>query len=153
MESMFARLEAAKGKPEAGGDRADLRLLPHDEALIHALTAVNARTVVALQSAGAVLTRPWDDGPAGIVLMWYAGMEGGHALADLLKGDVDFSGRLPFAMVADPDDLPATIPVSLRPLARWSQTERAFVLPPGDVRIEVSRHWGDPQSVSTTITL
>ncbi|QXT62908.1 beta-glucosidase family protein [Tessaracoccus palaemonis] len=258
VESMFARLEAAKGKPEAGGDRTDLRLLPHDEALIHALTAVNARTVVVLQSAGAVLTRPWDDGPAGIVLMWYAGMEGGHALADLLKGDVDFSGRLPFAMVADPDDLPdfrvdatsieydrwygqrliaargseaayplgfglsyarhgitgprqvtldgtdgtvtvdlvnegrmdsrvvaqvyatrldgdragerelvgftvvpvvaggqvrATIPISLRPLARWSQTERAFVLPSGDVRIEVSRHWGDPQSVSTTITL
>lgn len=256
--TMFERLESAKGKPEAGGDRADLRLLPRDEALIHAVTAANANTVVVLQSAGAVMTTAWDDEPAGIVLMWYAGMQGGHALADLLKGDVDFSGRLPFAMAESPEDLPefridatsidydrwygqrliaargsraayplgyglsyaphgihgapevalegdggtvtvdlsndgdmdsrivaqvyatrldgdragereligfavtavpaggrvrAAIPVSLQPLARWSSSRGAFTLCPGDVRIEVSRHWGDPQSASATITL
>jgi beta-glucosidase len=48
----------------------------------------------------------WYDEVPALVLGWYAGMEGGHALADLLLGRKNFAGRLPYAMAASEDDLP-----------------------------------------------
>lgn len=106
LSTMLARLDAAKGTREIGGDRKDLRLLPADEALIHAVCAVNPTTVVAVQSAGAVIISDWDEAPQAIVMMWYAGMEGGRALAELIAGKEDFSGRLPYAIPRRAQDLP-----------------------------------------------
>jgi beta-glucosidase len=48
---------------------------------------------------------PWATGPAATLLLWYPGMEGGHALADVLTGAVAPSGRLPFAIPHDDADL------------------------------------------------
>ena len=42
-----------------------------------------------------------------VLMMWYAGMEGGHALADVLAGDHNPTGRLPFAIPRSEDHLPA----------------------------------------------
>ncbi len=90
-----------------GGDRASLALRSVDEELIAAVAAANPRTVVAVVAAGAVLMERWrEQGPA-LLLMWYAGMEGGHALADVLTGAEGPAGRLPFALPTSAEYLPA----------------------------------------------
>ncbi len=90
-----------------GGDRAGLRLLEHDVALIRAVAAANPRTVVAIQSGSAVVMSDWLDAVPAVVQAWYGGCRAGPGLADVLVGDVDPSGRLPFSIPFDEDDLPA----------------------------------------------
>jgi beta-glucosidase len=89
-----------------GGDRASLRLRAEDEALIAAVAAANPRTVVCLVAGSAVLIDSWDQAVPAVVQSWYAGMEGGHALADVLLGRAEPSGRLPFSVPAAADHLP-----------------------------------------------
>jgi beta-glucosidase len=83
-----------------------LRLRPDDEALIAAVVAANPRTVVAVVAGSAVLVEPWIDSVPAVVQSWYAGMEGGHALADILLGRAEPSGRLPFTVPTDEAHLP-----------------------------------------------
>ena len=89
-----------------GGDRVSLRLRPEDEELIRAVAAVNPRTVVCLVAGSAVLIDGWDRQVPAVVQSWYAGMEGGHALADLLLGAAEPAGRLPFSVPTDAEHLP-----------------------------------------------
>lgn len=89
-----------------GGDRASLHLNPEDVELIHAVAATNSRTIVVVVAAGAVLMDEWVDEPAAVMMGWYSGMEGGHALADIITGKVDPSGRLPYAIARSEHDLP-----------------------------------------------
>ena len=89
-----------------GGDRVSLGLRPSDEAVISAALAANPRTVVILVGAGAIMMESWQQQAPAILMMWYAGMAGGTALARVLTGEVNPSGRLPFAIPADPADLP-----------------------------------------------
>jgi beta-glucosidase len=91
---------------ENGGDRASLTLRPVDEEIIRAVAAANPRTVVSIVAAGAVLTESWRQKAPAILLMWYAGMEGGHALADVLTGAQNPSGRLPFSIPTSAEHLP-----------------------------------------------
>ncbi len=81
-----------------GGDRASLRLRPIDSEIITSVSKANSRTVVAIVAAGAVITQEWQDMVPATLIMWYAGMEGGHALADVLSGKENPSGRLPFSI-------------------------------------------------------
>lgn len=90
-----------------GGDRERLTLNPRDEALIQAVTAANPRTVVAVMAGSAVIIEAWRERAAAILMLWYPGMEGGHALADVLVGRVNPSGRLPCAFPVRAEDLPA----------------------------------------------
>lgn len=94
------------GTNAEGGDRTDLHLHQDDINLIKAVSKANPRTIVVLVGAGAILMNEWVNEPAAIILSWYAGMEGGRALARLLSGQVDPSGRLPYAIPANEDDLP-----------------------------------------------
>ena len=89
-----------------GGDRVSLGLRASDEAVIAAALAANPRTVVILVGAGAIMMERWQQQAPAILMMWYAGMVGGTALARVLTGEVNPSGRLPFAIPADPADLP-----------------------------------------------
>jgi beta-glucosidase len=89
-----------------GGDRARLTLRPVDEEIIRAVARANPRTVVCMVAAGAVLTEAWRREVPAIVMMWYAGMEGGHALADVLTGAHNPSGRLPFSIPTSEGHLP-----------------------------------------------
>ncbi len=89
-----------------GGDRRSLRLKPDDEALIAAVAAVNRRTVVVVTSGSAVVMEAWRDEVPAIVQLWYAGMEAGHGLADVLLGRADASGRLPCTIPTDEAHLP-----------------------------------------------
>ena len=89
-----------------GGDRLSLTLRPEDEALIAAVAAANPRTIVAIVAGSAVITEAWRHRVPAILMLWYAGMEGGHALADILTGKVNPSGRLPCTFPVSADDLP-----------------------------------------------
>jgi len=89
-----------------GGDRANLALRPADEALVAAVAAAQPRTVVVLVGGSAILAERWRESVPAIVVAWYPGMEGGHALADVLLGIAEPGGRLPFAVPADAAHLP-----------------------------------------------
>jgi beta-glucosidase len=94
------------GAETAGGDRRDVRLSREDVALIKAVARANPRTVVVIVAGGTVVVDEWIEDVPAAAFMWYAGMEGGLALGDLLSGDRDFSGRLPFAVPTSIDHLP-----------------------------------------------
>ena len=81
---------------DEGADRPDLALSPRDAAMAAAVmgSAARNKTVVVLQNPGAVVM-PWADGAGAILAQWYAGQEMGNALADILWGDVNPSGRTP----------------------------------------------------------
>nr|AGC95327.1 putative glycosyl hydrolase [Aspergillus terreus] len=90
----------------AGGDRVSLRLRQEDEDLIAAVAARNPRTVVSITTAGAVIIESWKNKVPAILMSWYSGCEGGHALADILLGKTDASGRLPFSIPVEGAHLP-----------------------------------------------
>ena len=98
---------AAEGGFAAGGDRRSLHLHDRDVDMIRAVSAANPRTVVVLVAGSAVVISEWDASVPAIVQSWYSGMEGGHGLADVLLGNVDASGRLPFSVPRAASDLPA----------------------------------------------
>jgi len=89
-----------------GGDRRSLALRSSDIELIHAVTAANPRTVVVLVGGSAILTDGWSEQVPALAMAWYGGMEGGRALADVLTGAAEPTGRLPFVIPTDPAHLP-----------------------------------------------
>ena len=93
-----------------GGDRRSLRLHAHDEALIGAVAVANPRTVVAIVAGSAVIVSAWVHQVPAVVQSWYAGMEGGNGLADVLVGAVDAAGHLPFTVPVDESHLPPFAP-------------------------------------------
>lgn len=110
VDDLSALIGAATAAPSdagpLGGDRVSLRLRPADEQLIAEVAAANRRTVVVIVAGGAVLTETWRHLVPAQLVMWYAGMEGGHALADVLSGRHNPSGRLPFAVPVSDEHLP-----------------------------------------------
>ena len=92
-----------------GADLSTLKLPGDQDALIEAVAAVNPRTVVVLNTGGPVLT-PWRDRVAGILEAWYPGQENGNAIASVLFGDVNPSGKLPATFPRSDDQGPLTSP-------------------------------------------
>jgi len=90
-------------------DRVALKLPQSADALISAVAAANPRTVVVLASGGPV-TMPWLDKVAGVVQTYFGGQAQGAALADVLFGDVNPSGRLPLTYPATEADVPVPNP-------------------------------------------
>ena len=95
-----------------GGDRTSLGLPSAQQALIEAVSKANPRTVVVIIAGSAVLFRPWISSVAAVLQTFYAGMEGGRALANLLFGAVSPSGRLPFSVAARAEDYPHFDPLA-----------------------------------------
>lgn len=79
---------------EEGSDRTSMDLPGDQNALISAVVGANPRSVVVLDT-GAPVTMPWLSRVSSLVEAWYPGEEDGNALAAVLFGDVDASGRLP----------------------------------------------------------
>lgn len=77
-----------------GADIPDLTLPNGQDRLIAAVAAANPHTIVVLETGGPVLM-PWLDKVAAVVEAWYPGSKGGEAIADILFGKADPSGRLP----------------------------------------------------------
>ncbi|MEO6943228.1 MAG: glycoside hydrolase family 3 C-terminal domain-containing protein, partial [Lacisediminihabitans sp.] len=83
-----------EGEESEGYDRTRLDLPQDQLALVAAIAAVNPRTVVVLTNGGVVTLEPWHDDVAGILECWLLGQAGGRAIADVVFGDTNPSGRL-----------------------------------------------------------
>ena len=89
-----------------GGDRVDLDMPAAQRELVEALLATG-KPVIAVLTGGSALAVPWLASRAAAVLYaWYPGAEGGHAVADVLFGDVNPAGRLPITIYRSAADLP-----------------------------------------------
>lgn len=89
-----------------GGDRLTLRLSDEEIELIKGLKKVGKKVVVCLFSGCAILVDEWKEYADAIIMHYYGGCEGGTALANLLSGKVNFSGKLPFTVAQHEDDYP-----------------------------------------------
>jgi beta-glucosidase len=92
-----------------GHDRPNLDLPENQNQLISAIAAANPRTVVILKTGGPVLM-PWLDAVPTVVEAWYPGAEDGNAIANLLFGKENFSGKLPMTFPKQESDTPAHTP-------------------------------------------
>jgi len=89
-----------------GGDRVKLGLPQAQEELILAVAAANKRTIVVLIGGSAIIVEKWKDHVPAMLMAWYPGMEGGNAIADVLFGDVNPSGKLAMVFPKSEDQLP-----------------------------------------------
>ncbi len=87
-------------------DRRGLELPYAQDRLIEALAAVNEKLVV-MSISGNAVAMPWIDKVPAVLQAWYIGSEAGHAIADVLSGDVNPSGKLPFTFPVALEDCPA----------------------------------------------
>jgi beta-glucosidase len=117
-----------------GLDLASLTLRDNQDALIAAVSAANPKTIVVLQTGNPV-TMPWLGNVGAVIQNWYAGIRGAQALADVLFGDVNPSGKLPLTFPAQLTDTPT----------------RGVDLASGDVnyseQLEVGYRWYDAQGI------
>jgi len=88
-----------------GMDLDSLALPGNQEDLIAKVASANAHTIVVLET-GSPVTMPWADEVSGILEAWYAGSSGADAVANLLFGDVNPSGKLPITFPRSDADLP-----------------------------------------------
>ena len=88
-----------------GVDRQNMNIPLEQNITISKLAAVNPNTVVVI-TAGSPVEMPWVDEVNAIVWGWYAGMEGGNALADILLGKINPSGKMPFTLPYKYEDCP-----------------------------------------------
>jgi beta-glucosidase len=83
-----------------GYDMPDLTLPWGQDAVIQRVAAANPNTIVVLETGNPV-AMPWRDGVKAVVQAWYPGQAGGQAIAEVLTGVVNPSGRLPITFPAD----------------------------------------------------
>jgi beta-glucosidase len=94
-------------KESEGYDRGDLDLTDHQVKLIQAVTAAQPRAVVILNNGSAVTMSAWIDGAAAVLEAWMMGQAGGGAIADVLFGVVNPSGKLAETFPLRLEDTPA----------------------------------------------
>ena len=99
----FGGLNKSKGQDAEGRDRASMALPYAQDKVIEALAEVNDNIVVLIVSGNAV-EMPWVDKVDGIVETWFLGTQTGHAIADVLLGKVNPSGKLPFTFPVKLED-------------------------------------------------
>ncbi|GAA3194572.1 beta-glucosidase [Actinocorallia longicatena] len=90
-------------------DRPNLNLDGNGDALVDAVATANPSTVVVLQTGSAVLM-PWLPKVKAVMEAWYAGDQQGTAIARLLYGDDNFTGRLPMTFPKALSDTPTNTP-------------------------------------------
>jgi beta-glucosidase len=88
------------------GDRVDLSLSGERGQLIQDAAAANDRTIVVLEGGSAITMGDWLPDVESLLMVWYPGQMGGHAIADLLFGNANPSGKLPITFPASLDQLP-----------------------------------------------
>ncbi|HEY4356917.1 MAG TPA: glycoside hydrolase family 3 C-terminal domain-containing protein [Acidobacteriaceae bacterium] len=90
-----------------GKDRPDMNLPAGQDELIQAVAAVNRKTIVVLNAGDSANLMKWIERVPGVMDAWYGGEEGGNAIADVLFGDVNPSGKLPFTFLRKLEDSPS----------------------------------------------
>jgi beta-glucosidase len=121
-----------------GMDLPSLSLADNQDTLIEQVAAANPHTIVVLET-GSVVTMPWIDKVSGVVEAWYAGSSGHKALANVLVGDVNPSGKLAISFPKSDQDLPrATIPPAPPRLRREGTSPVNAGAPPSNYSVTYS---------------
>lgn len=98
-----------------GQDRPNVELPGAQNQLIQEMAAANAHTIVYLVTDGMVDVRPWINSVPAVLWSSYNGEREGQSLADVLLGNYDPSGRLPFTWYQGDEDLPPMADYAIRP--------------------------------------
>ena len=133
-----------------GMDLPDLSLPNHQDDLIAAVAAANPKTLVVVES-GTAITMPWLDKVAAVAEVWYAGSKGSDAVANILFGDVNPSGKLTMTFPKSIADLPHPIVVqppphseSASPVMRKENATTSFSVQ-YDEGVKVGYKWYDAE--------
>ena len=116
-----------------GHDAPTLSLPNNQDALVEAVAAANPNTIVVLETGGPV-SMPWANKVKGIVEMWYPGIGGAQALANILFGDVNPSGKLPITFAKTEADLPHPIVPGLKTAGKVESDDRHQKVAPFDLK-------------------
>ncbi|MFW9822066.1 MAG: glycoside hydrolase family 3 C-terminal domain-containing protein [Candidatus Thorarchaeota archaeon] len=119
---IFAGLRHQEGMDREGEDKVSFKLPEDQITLINDTARGNPNTVVVLTGGSPVSMIEWIDSVPAVVQAWYCGMEAGNAIANILFGDVNPSGKLPITFPKHLSDSPAHV------------SERAF---PGGADLKV----------------
>lgn len=106
LQALISAQSQVNDRGTIGGDRASLRIRPDQVALIEVAASSGKPVIVVIVAGSAVIVEEWIGRAGAIVQTFYAGMEGGTALAQLLFGEVSPSGRLPFTVARREEDYP-----------------------------------------------
>jgi beta-glucosidase len=90
-----------------GFDRKTMSLPAGQDELIQAVVKANKNTIVVINAGSPVSMDQWIDQVPAVLVMWYGGQEGGHAIASVLFGDFTPSGKLPVTFPRKLEDTPA----------------------------------------------
>ncbi|MHA2141013.1 MAG: beta-glucosidase [Candidatus Thorarchaeota archaeon] len=104
---VFAGLNHSKGQDSESGDRRSLDLPEKQIHLIKTTADANPKTIVVLIAGSPIAMDDWLESVPVVLLAWYSGMEGGRAIANVLFGNVNPSGRLPVTFPKNLSDSPA----------------------------------------------
>lgn len=96
------------GLESEGLDPAKIDLPSKQKELITAVAKANPKTIVVLNGGIALQVEPWLKDVKGLVDMYYLGEQTGNAIAAMLFGDINPSGKLPFSFIKGPEQSPAT---------------------------------------------
>jgi beta-glucosidase len=108
-------------------DRPSLDLPFGQAELIRQVAAANPRTVVVLRTSSAVRTSTWDDATPAVLQAWYGGQEQGNAIARVLFGEVNPSGKLPITIPVDESQTPISTPEQYPGTQTQQYSEGIFV--------------------------
>ena len=133
-----------------GMDLPNLSLPDNQDAMIEAVAAANPKTIVVLETATAV-TMPWLDKVGAVAEAWFAGSRGADAVANVLFGDVNPSGKLPMTFPRSEADLPHTTVIqppphseSASPVMRKENAKASFSVH-YDEGLKVGYKWYDAE--------
>jgi len=99
-------------------DRPDLNLPKEQDQLIRRVSRANPSTVVVITTGGVTKTSTWEEDVPAILQAWFPGQEQGNAIADIVFGDVNPSGKLPATVPADESQIP---PIDLDQVAEHDE--------------------------------
>ena len=123
------------------GEESDLKSLDlssADETMIADVAAVNPNTIVVINSGGPVVM-PWISSVAGVFENWYGGQETGAAMAALIFGTADPSGKLPVTFPASLSQVPA------QTTAQWPGTSTGVTYSEG---VNIGYRWYQSQNIT-----
>ncbi len=101
-----------------GGDRKPgLGLHEEDQELIRQAGALNRNSAVVMIGGNTITMKEWQDAAGAVLMAYYPGQEGGTAIAEILFGEINPSGKLPYVVPADEKDLPQV---------DWEATEQYY---------------------------
>ena len=141
---LFVNQPASEGR-----DLTTLNLPDNQDALVSAVAAANPHTVVVVESGGPI-AMPWAGSVSGVLEAWYPGIRGAEAIANVLFGDVNPTGKLTVTFAKSDQDLPhPEIPgIKLQPVPTPGRAGRGM-LPPFDIPytegLKVGYKWYDAE--------